>query len=183
MFSCLRMAAVCFNVTTHRHPLLISLRTILATTETARFGLTTHPWVCYHLSLSQVHCHLIAHACQSNGHSTKQTKFVCFCGPHNGICHTSVRRRMQLGTICHLCGFHKGRQGAHWNDPTNIGIHLGIKKETRADSETHIPNQIVLSTATRSDHWSLQQRAKLGMSGRKRPFSGTRHPCTVNGAP
>ena len=57
-------------------------RACCASTETTRFGLTTHPWVRYHLSFLQVHCNMIAHPCQSNGRSTKQTKFCCFCGPH-----------------------------------------------------------------------------------------------------
>ena len=38
-----------------------STRTCCAPTETTRFGLTTHPWVRYHLSFLQVHCHMIAH--------------------------------------------------------------------------------------------------------------------------
>ena len=80
-----------------------------ATTQTARFGLTMHPWVRYHLSLLQVHYHMIAHPCQSNGRSTKQTKFCCCRGPHAVMCHTSVWLCAQLRTIWHLCSFHKRR--------------------------------------------------------------------------
>ena len=103
-------------------------RACCASTNTTRFGLTTHPWVCYHLSFLQVHCHMMAHPCQSNGLSTKQTKFCCFRRPHACMCHTSVWLCMELMTIGHLCGAHKGRQGAHWNEPTTIRIHLGIQK-------------------------------------------------------
>ena len=92
-------------------------------TKTIWFGLNTHPWVRYHLSFPQVHCHMIAHPCQSNGCSTKQTKICCFRGPHASMCHTNVWLCTQLGQ------FHKGRQGAHWNEPTTIGIHLGAKSE------------------------------------------------------
>ena len=74
---------------------------------------TTHPWVHYNLSFLQVHCHMIAHPCQSNGRSTKETKLGCFRGPHASMCHTSVWLCTQLRTVGHLCGFHKGRQGAH----------------------------------------------------------------------
>ena len=86
-----------------------------------------HPWVRYHLSFLQVHCHMMTHPCQSNGHSTKETKFCCFCGPHASMCHTSVWLCTQLRTIGYLCSFQKGTQGAHWNQPTTIGIHLGIQ--------------------------------------------------------
>ena len=55
-------------------------RACCAPTETTRFGLTTHPWVRYHLSFLQVHYHMIAHPCQSNGHSTKQTNSVASAG-------------------------------------------------------------------------------------------------------
>ena len=77
-------------------------RACCAPTETAKFGLTTHPWVRYHLSLLQVHCHMIAHPCQSNGRPTKQTKLCCFRGPHASMCHTSVWLCTQLRTIGHL---------------------------------------------------------------------------------
>ena len=62
-----------------------------ATTKTARFGLTTHFKVRYHLSLPRVHCHIIGHRCQRKGQSTKEKKFCCFCRPHTSMCHTSVR--------------------------------------------------------------------------------------------
>ena len=92
-------------------------RACCASTKTTRFGLTTHPWVRYHLSFLQVHCHMIPHPFQSNG-NTKQTKFCCFRGPHASMCHTSIWLCTQLREIGHLCSFHKGRQGAHWNEPT-----------------------------------------------------------------
>ena len=103
-------------------------RACCASTKTTRFGLTMHPWVRDHLSFLQVHCHMMTHPCPSNGRSTKQTKFCCFRGPHASMCHTSVWLCTQLRTIGYLCNFHKGRQGAHWNQPTTIGIHLGIQK-------------------------------------------------------
>ena len=65
-------------------------RACWASTKTTRFGLTMHPWVRYHLSFLQVHCHMMTHPCQRNGHSTKQTKFCFFRGPHASMCHTSV---------------------------------------------------------------------------------------------
>jgi hypothetical protein len=102
-------------------------RACCASTKTTRFGLTMHPWVRYHLSFLQVHCHMMTHPCQSNGHSTKQTKFCCFRGPHASMCHTSVWLCTQLRTIGYLCSLHKGRQGAHWSQPTTIGIHSGGK--------------------------------------------------------
>ena len=49
---------------------------------------------------------MIAHPCQSNGRSTKQTKLCCFRGPHTSMYHTSVWLCTQLWTIGHLCGFH-----------------------------------------------------------------------------
>ena len=82
-------------------------RASTATLETARSRLTTHPRVRYHLSLLQVHSHMMAHPCQSNGHSAKQTKSCCICGLHTSMCHTNVRLCTQLGTIWHLCGFMK----------------------------------------------------------------------------
>ena len=103
-----------------------------APTETTRFDLTTHPWVSYHLSLLQVHCHMIAHPCQSNGRSTKQTKFCCFRGPHTSMCHTSEWLCTQLRTIGHLCGFHKGRQG-----PT--GMSQRPSASIRASKKTTCP--------------------------------------------
>ena len=119
-------------------------RACSATIETARFRLTTHPWVRYHLSLVQVHCYIIAHPCQSNGHSTKQTKLRCFGGPHADMCHTSVRLCLQLRTIWHLCGLHKGRQGAHWKEPTTIGIHWGMQKNHVPIPNSHSgPNRLI----------------------------------------
>ena len=163
-------------------------RACSATRETGRFGLTTHPWARYHLSLLQVQCHTIAHPCPSNGHSTQQTKFYCFRRPHAGMCHPSVRLCTQPRTIWHLCGFHKGRQGAHWNEPTTMGIHLGIQKN-------HMPTP-KLTFRTKPSHppqqgriaYHCDKRQKLtchgdGMSCRKRLISGTINPCTVNGAP
>ena len=78
-------------------------RACSATTETARFGLTTHPCVRCHLSLLQVCCDMIVHPCQSNGHSTKQTKkFVASAG-RMLVCATpvygSARNRGQFGTF------------------------------------------------------------------------------------
>ena len=105
-------------------------RACCAPTKTTRFGLTTYPWVRYHLSFLQEHCHRIVHPCQSNGRSTKQTKFCCFCGQHASMCHTSVWLCMQLRTIGHLCGFHKGRVGAHSNEPTTVSIVFGHPKKT-----------------------------------------------------
>ena len=69
-----------------------------------------HPWVSYHLSFLQVHCHMMTHPSQSNGNSTKETKFCCFCGPHASMCHTSVWLCTQLRTIGYLCSFHKGHK-------------------------------------------------------------------------
>ena len=195
MLSCLCMATACFNGTTHGHVLLVFLRTILVVhvpvlrpRETARFGLTTYPWVRYHLSLLQVHCHMVAHPCQSNGHSTKQTKFCCFRGPHTGMCHTSVRLCTQLGTIWHLCGFHKKVDKVPTRMTQRPSVSIWASKKPHAHSETQIPDQTVPSAATRLDHWSLQQRAKIdlswdGMSCRKRLFRGTINSCTVNSAP
>ena len=51
-------------------------RACCASTKTRRFSPTTHPWVRYHLSFLQVHCHMIAHPCQSNGRSTKTNKIL-----------------------------------------------------------------------------------------------------------
>ena len=91
-----------------------------ATTETTRFGLTTHPRVHYHLSLLQVHCHMIAHCCQSNGHSTKQRKFCCFCGCL--LCSPCVlggpQKRRQIRSGCLTPAFSgaqkKRRQNQKW---------------------------------------------------------------------
>ena len=74
-------------------------RACCASTKTTRFGPSMHPWVRYHLSFLQVHCHMMTHPCQSNGHSTKQTTFCCFRGMHASMCHTSVWLRTQLRTI------------------------------------------------------------------------------------
>ena len=163
-------------------------RACCASTKTTRFGLTMHPWVRYHLSFLQVHCHMMTHPCQSNGNTTKQTKFCCFCGPHVSMCHTSVWLCTQLRTIGYLCSFHKGRQGAHWNQPTTIGIHLGIQK-----NHMPIPKLTFRTKPPRPPQqgWITghgDKRQKLtrygdGMSRRKRLLCGTINPCTVNGAP
>ena len=86
-----------------------------ASTKTTRVGLTTHRWVRYHLSFLQVHCHMMTHPCQSNGCSTKQTKFCCFRGPHAGMCHSNEWLCTQLSTFGHICSFHKAD-----NVPTGI---------------------------------------------------------------
>ena len=52
----------------------------------------------------------MTHPSQSNGHSTKETKLCCFCGPHASMCHTSVWLCTQLRTIGYLCSFHKAHK-------------------------------------------------------------------------
>ena len=161
-------------------------RACCASTKTTRFGLSMHTWVRYHLSFLQMQCHMMTHPCQSNGRSTKQTKFCCFRGPHASMCHTSVWLCTQLRTIGYFCSFHKGRQGAHWNQPTTIGIHLGTRK-----NHMPIPKLTFRTKPPRSPQqgWIIghgDKRQKLtrygdGMSRRKCLLRGTINPCTVNG--
>ena len=144
-------------------------RACTATAETARFGLTTHPWVTYHLSLLQVHCHTIAHPCQSNGRSTKQTKFCCFRGPHASMCHTGVRLCTQLRTFRHLCGFDKDKADRVPTGMTQrpLASIWASKKTTCPFRNSHSgPNRPVhrnkvgsLVIATKSKNWPVKGMA------------------------
>ena len=82
-------------------------RACTTATKSTRFCLTPHLGVNYHLSPLQVHGHMIAHPCQSNGHPTKQAKLCGFCGSHTGMCHTNIGLCTQVGTVWHLSGFTK----------------------------------------------------------------------------
>ena len=93
-----------------------------------------------------------------------------------------------VGTIWQLCGFHKGRQGAHRNDPTTIGIYLGIQKDhmpipkfiSRTKSFRPPQQGRITSRCNKGQKWTCHGD---GMSRRKRLPSGTLYPCTVNRAP
>ena len=144
-------------------------RACCASTKTTRFGLTMHPWVRYHLSFLQVHCHMMTHPCQSDGRSTKQTKFCCFRGPHASMCHTSVWLCTQLRTIGYLCSFNKGREGAHPNQPTTISIHLGIQKNRPCH---HLPKKEHMHTSKRKDNTNNKGSKIRSRSQENWPING-----------
>ena len=81
-----------------------------AITETTRLCLTMHPRVSYHLSLLQVHCHMIAILAKAMTTPKNKQNYV---GPDTSMRRISVRLCAQMGTIWHLCGFHKGGKGGH----------------------------------------------------------------------
>ena len=121
---------------------------------------------------------MITHPWQSNGRSTNQTKFCCFRGPHASMCYTSIWLCTQLRTIGHLCSFHKGRQCAHWNEPTTFGIHLGIQKNhmpmPKLTFRTKPPRPPQQSWITvHGDKRQTLTRYGDGMSCRKRLLLGT----------
>ena len=113
MFSCLRVATACVNMTPHGQVVLIFLQSVVIYVRLVqgrnpqRSASPGSQRVRYHVPLLQLQCNVIAHACKCNGNYAKQTNLCCLCRPPTTMCHTGLSLCRQPGTICDLCGSQK----------------------------------------------------------------------------